>query len=175
MHPAFAIPLLALALAGPARAQDEAAACADEVRRLSDAFAIEGGDGGEARAAIAGQPGARKGASLTAEERRRLGDLVAGARRDAEQGEGQDCLRQLGEARALLREAGLGGGQPGTADTGGTTVGPIGGPGDRTTGAGSGTTLPRGTGAAGAAGARTSGEGTSGTAGGGSGSGGGGS
>lgn len=141
MHPGSSVVLLALILAcsaaGPAAAQDEAAAaaCANEVQRLADAFAIEGGDSGEMGAAIADEPGARKGASLGRQERQRVSDLVARARQAGEQGDGQGCLQHLAETRALLREAGLGGGQPGTADgTGAITDGSTGGEGPGATG-----------------------------------------
>ena len=131
MHPGSLVVLLALIMAcsaaRPAAAQGEAEACANEVQRLADAFAIEGGGGGgELGAAIADQPGARKGASLGRQERQRVGDLVARARQAGEQGDGQACLQHLAETRALLREAGLGGGQPGTAGgPGATTSGSI--------------------------------------------------
>lgn len=140
MHPGSLVVLLALIMAcsaaRPAAAQGEAEACANEVQRLADAFAIEGGGGGgEMGAAIADQPGARKGASLGQQERQRVGDLVARARQAGEQGDGQACLQHLAETRALLREAGLGGGQPGTADgTGAITDGSTGGEGPGATG-----------------------------------------
>lgn len=116
------LPLLALTLtclAGPASAQD-AGACAKEVGRLSDAFGVDAGSG-EAEVALAQEPGSRKGAAMSSEQRRQVGDLVQQARRAGEQGDSKGCLQGLAEARALLRQAGLGGGQPGT--TGGTGLG----------------------------------------------------
>lgn len=156
--------------AGPVMAQ-EAQACVNEVQRLSQAFAIEPGG---ARADIATQPGARKGATLSDEQRQRVGTLVTNAREAGERGDEQGCLQRLGEARALLRQAGLGGGQPGTADSPGTSTGSIG----TDIGAGgAATTLPRGTTAPGLSGSGTGGAGgmTGGGSGGSSGSSGGGS
>jgi peptidoglycan DL-endopeptidase CwlO len=111
--------VLALALAArlvePAAAQEEEAqACGDEVQRLEEAFPLDEATGEQA-AAIAQEPSARKGAGLETGQRQRVGDLIRRARAAAERGDGQACLQGLAEARALFREAGVGGGQPGLA------------------------------------------------------------
>jgi hypothetical protein len=117
--------MLALALTGiaqPAAAQD-ARACVNEVQRLSEAFPLVGGHGDQAGAAIAQAPGARKGAGLGEEQRRQIGDLVEEARAAGERGDGAGCLQRLAEARALLRQAGLGSRQPGSPSSAGSGVG----------------------------------------------------
>jgi hypothetical protein len=117
--------MLALALTGiaqPAAAQD-ARACVNEVQRLSEAFPLIGGHGGRAGAAIAQAPGARKGAGLGEEQHRQIGDLVQEARAAGERGDGGGCLQRLAEARALLRQAGLGSRQPGSPSSAGSDMG----------------------------------------------------
>jgi hypothetical protein len=180
------VPALALAacLVGPAAAQEEARACADEVQRLEQAFPLDEASG-EQTTAIAREPSARKGAELEGEQRQRVGDLMRRARAAGEGGDGQACLRSLAEARALLREAGVGGVQPGlatsaspgTGNTGSGSAGAVG-----AGGAGSSATPPSGLASgAGGGGALGGGAGTAGgvtgggSSGGGSGSGGGGS
>jgi hypothetical protein len=143
--------VLALALAArlvePAAAQEEEAqACGDEVQRLEEAFPLDEATGEQA-AAIAEEPSARKGAELERGQRQQVGDLIRRARAAAERGDGQACLQGLAEARALLREAGVGGGQPGLATdaspgTGSTGSGSAGAAGAG--GAGSSTTPPAG-------------------------------
>jgi hypothetical protein len=116
MHTTSSAAMLMLALtcaAQPALAQD-ARACANEVQRLSEGLPLLHAQGQEGEA-LAQEPGARKGASLPDERRQHIADLVRQAAAAGEQGDGPGCLRGLGEARALLREAGLGSGQPGPA------------------------------------------------------------
>jgi hypothetical protein len=124
-RPVAAVALASACLTGDPAAAQEAQACVDQVGQLAAAFAIEG-DGGEVRAAIGQEPGSRKGARLGEEQRRRIGALVQEARQAGEQGDAQGCLQRLGEVRAALRDAGIGGGQPGTADTPGTSTGSLG-------------------------------------------------
>jgi hypothetical protein len=106
--------------AGPALAQ-EAQACADELGRLSAAFGIDEARG-EAEIAIARAPGARQGAELTADQRRKIADRIQQAREAGERGDRQSCLEGLQQSRTLLRQAGLGGGQPGTAEAPGAAT-----------------------------------------------------
>lgn len=127
MHRPIPMAMLVLALVGiaqPAAAQD-ARACVNEVQRLSEAFPLTGGSG-QASTAIAQAPGARKGAALGDEQRRQIGNLVQEARAAGEQGDGTGCLQRLAEARALLREAGLGSRQPGSAPDASSGVGALG-------------------------------------------------
>lgn len=129
----------AACLMGSPAAGQEAQACADQVGQLAAAFAIDRSEGGKVQAAIEQEPGSRKGASLDEEQRHRLGTLVEEARQAGERGDGQGCLQRLAEVRTVLREAGVGGGQPGTADSPGTRA--VGG---GTTGTAGTTTPPAG-------------------------------
>jgi hypothetical protein len=116
MHATSSAAVLVLALtcaAQPAYAQD-ARACANEVQRLSEGLPLLHAQGREGEA-LAQEPGARKGASLPDEQRQHITDLVREAAAAGERGDGPGCVKGLGEARALLREAGLGSGQPGPA------------------------------------------------------------
>jgi hypothetical protein len=145
-------PLSVLAVAltwgvSPAAAQ-EADACVDEVQRLAESFSLE--PGREVDAAIAQAPSARKGASLGNEQRRQIGELVEAARNAGEQGDGAGCVQRLSEARLLLRQAGIGSGQPGSANLPSAATAP-GGSSPQGVAGGAATTLPGGT-AAGAAG-----------------------
>ncbi|HYD32637.1 MAG TPA: hypothetical protein VEB64_17480 [Azospirillaceae bacterium] len=84
---------------------------------------------------IAQEPGVRAGASLGDEQRRRIQDLIQQAQSAGERGDGAGCLQRLGEARGLLRQAGVGSTQPGSpAGFGGTTGTTTGGTGGTTTG-----------------------------------------
>jgi hypothetical protein len=123
MHATSLAAVLALALTcavQPALAQD-ARSCANEVRRLSEGLPILHAEDREGEP-LAEEPGARKGASLQGEQRERIEGLVGRAGAAAEQGDGQGCMDSLAEARALLREAGLGSGQPGSSTYGGGDV-----------------------------------------------------
>jgi hypothetical protein len=116
MHATSSAAVLVLVLmcaVRPALAQD-ARACANEVQRLSEGLPLLHAEGREGET-LAQEPGARKGASLPDERRQHIADLVRQAAAAGEQGDGPGCVRGLGEARALLREAGLGSGQPGPA------------------------------------------------------------
>lgn len=163
-----------MSASNPVLAQD-AQACADELGRLAAAFGIDEGRG-EAGAAIAQAPGARQGAGLTSDQRREIAGRVEQAREAGARGDSQGCLEGLQQSRTLLRQAGLGGGQPGTAAPAGA-VGSGGSGGSAGTpatlpGLGSSTTAPTGGSGAGGGGSDTSGG--SGSSGGGSGGGGGG-
>ena len=107
MHRSTSTSMLALALAclaQPTAAQD-ARSCVDEVQRLSEGLpAIS--EGRQEAAAIAQEPGARKGASLGEEQRRRVVDLVEQARTAGERGDGGRCMQSLTEARALYASRG---------------------------------------------------------------------
>jgi hypothetical protein len=183
---ASAILLACLVEPGATVAQEaEARACADEVGRLEAAFPLDEATGEQA-SAIAREPSARKGAALESGQRREVGDLIRQARAAAERGDGQACLQGLAQARALLREAGVGGGQPGLATSASPGTGSSGG-GAAGGGGGSSTTPPSGLAPAaggggalggaggGTAGGVTGGGGSGGSSGGSSGSGGGGS
>lgn len=111
-----AMVLASTCLVGKPLTAQEARACVNQVGQLAAAFAVEG-DRGEVRAAIAQEPGSRKGTSLGEEQRRRIGALLKAARHAGERGDGQGCLQHLSEVRTALRKAGVGGGQPGTADS----------------------------------------------------------
>lgn len=116
MHATSSAAVLVLALmyaVRPALAQD-ARACANEVQRLSEGLPLLHAEGREGET-LAQEPGARKGASLPDERRQHIADLVRQAAAAGERGDGQGCVKGLGEARVLLREAGLGSSQPGPA------------------------------------------------------------
>ena len=120
MHATSSAVVLVLALTCAARPAlpQEARACVNEVQRLSEGLPLVHAEGRE-EDALAQEPGARKGASLPDERRKQIEDLVRQAGAAGEQGDGQGCLKGLAEARALLREAGLGSSQPGSATYGG--------------------------------------------------------
>src|SRR4051794_11547343 len=106
---------LALALICIARgsfAQD-AGSCVDEVQRLDEGLPVIHDQANAA--AIAREPGARKGASLGEDQRRQVSALIEQARTAGEKGDGGRCMQSLTGARELLREAGFGAGQPGIA------------------------------------------------------------
>ena len=129
MHRSAPLSMLALALtcvAEPSAAQD-ARSCADEVQRLSEGLPVVNASGRQGAADIAQEPGARRGASLGEEQRQRIADLVEQARAAGEQGDGGRCVQSLTEARALLREAGFGSGQPGNASDAGLGTGLVAG------------------------------------------------
>jgi hypothetical protein len=116
MHATSSAAVLVLVLmyaVRPALAQD-ARACANEVQRLSEGLPLLHAEGREGET-LAQEPGARKGASLPDERRQHIADLVRQAAAAGERGDGQGCVKGLGEARVLLREAGLGSSQPGPA------------------------------------------------------------
>jgi Spy/CpxP family protein refolding chaperone len=128
MHRSTSLSMLALTLtciAQPSAAQD-ARSCADEVQRLSEGLPAIHASGREGAADIAQEPGARRGASLGEEQRQRIADLVEQARTAGEQGDGGRCVQSLAEARALLREAGFGSGQPGSTSDVGLGTGVVG-------------------------------------------------
>jgi hypothetical protein len=107
--------IFALALTYIARvsvAQD-AGSCVDEVQRLDEGLPVIHDQA--SAAAIAREPGARKGASLGEDQRRQVSALIEQARTAGEEGDGGRCMQSLTEARALLREAGFGAGEPGSA------------------------------------------------------------
>jgi hypothetical protein len=107
--------IFALALTCIARvsvAQD-AGSCVDEVQRLDEGLPVIHDQA--SAAAIAREPGARKGASLGEHQRRQVSALIEQARTAGEEGDGGRCMQSLTEARALLREAGFGSGEPGSA------------------------------------------------------------
>ena len=120
MHATSSAAVLVLALTCAARPAlpQEARACANEVQRLSEGLPLVHAEGRE-EDALAQEPSARKGASLPDKRRKQIEDLVRQAGAAGEQGDGQGCLKGLAEARALLREAGLGSSQPGSATYGG--------------------------------------------------------
>ena len=174
MRPTALLLALCCAVPAPARAGPDAAACVDQVDRLTERFPVNA-EGEQARS-LAGAAGSRQGASLSQEQRRAIGSRIEAARAAGERGDGEACLTNLAEVRAALREAGVGGVQPGMA--GSTDV--MGSPG----GAGSGApgisrdplTGPNRPGTAGGAGSLTGGTRPSGSGGaGGGGSSGGGS
>jgi hypothetical protein len=107
--------VLALVLTCIARAAfgQDARSCADEVQRLDEGLPVIHGQA--SAAALAREPGARKGASLGEDQRRQVSALIEQARAAGEEGDGRRCMQGLTEARALLREAGFGAGQPGSA------------------------------------------------------------
>jgi hypothetical protein len=109
--------VLAFALICIARAPvaQDAGACADEVQRLEEGLPVIHDQA--SATAIAREPGARKGASLGEDQRRQVSALIEQARTAAEDGDGALCMQSLTEARALLREAGFGSGEPGSAST----------------------------------------------------------
>jgi hypothetical protein len=108
---------LVLALAttciASASVAQEAGSCVDEVQRLDEGLPVIHAQA--SAGAIAQEPGARKGASLGEDQRRQIAALIDQARTAGEKGDGGRCMRDLTEARALLREAGFGSAQPGNA------------------------------------------------------------
>lgn len=105
MNRAATSPMLALALAclaAPAAAQD-ARACLSEVDLLREAFGVDEGSGRSMR-----EPGASEDAPLGGEESREADGLVRQAREAGERGDGAGCREGLEQARALLREGGVG-------------------------------------------------------------------
>jgi hypothetical protein len=107
--------ILAVALtciASAAVAQD-AGSCVDEVQRLDQGLPVIHEPASETD--IAREPGARKGASLGEDQRRQVTALIEQARTAGADGDGERCMQSLTQARALLREAGFGSGQPGSA------------------------------------------------------------
>jgi hypothetical protein len=150
MHRITSASVLALALAcvaDPSAAQD-ARACTNEVQRLSESFSLADTKEQGGRP-VAQAPSARQGATFGDEQKKHLDDLIQQARTAGEQGDGALCTQKLTEARATLREAGIGSSQPGSAlgqgrgSTGGRTPGAAGGagssPGGAPTGADRGT------------------------------------
>lgn len=93
----------------PAYAQD-ARACADEVQRLSEGFSLDRGGASSPGGGIsAGQPGTRAGASgLNDTQRSQVRELTQQARAAGQRGDGPQCMQKLNEARAMLRQAGVG-------------------------------------------------------------------
>lgn len=161
MRSAITTSFLLLALAGlarPVEAQSPAEACVNEIRRLSEAFGIDEA-AGEARVAVEQAPGARKGATLGAEQRREIGRLARDAREAGERGDEAGCVQRLAGARSLLREAGLGAGQAGTADSGPGVAGSAGITGNGGAAGGGGLTRPAGSAATTAPGAGAGGGG----------------
>lgn len=126
MRPSTALPalfslslaaLLALSAASPAAAQD-AAACSNEVQRLSDGFPNT--TSGQAPAgAIAQQPGTRLGASMNDSQQSQVRDSLQQARTAGQSGNGALCMQNLNQARTLLRQAGVGSPMPGDASAAG--------------------------------------------------------
>jgi hypothetical protein len=104
---------LALTCIAPASVAQDAGSCVDEVQRLDEGLPVI--DDPASAAAIAQEPGARKGASLGEEQRRQVSVLIEQARMAGEEGDGGGCMQSLTEARVLLREAGFGSGEPGSA------------------------------------------------------------
>ena len=107
--------IIALALTCIARgsvAQD-AGSCVDEVQRLDEGLPAVHDQA--SAAALGREPGARKGASLGEDQRRQVSALIEQARSAGKGGDGGRCMQSLTQARELLREAGLGAGQPGIA------------------------------------------------------------
>jgi hypothetical protein len=109
--------VLAFALTCIARASvaQDAVSCVDEVQRLDEGLPVIHDQA--SATAIAREPGARKGASLGEDQRRQVSALIEQARTAGEEGDGGRCMQSLAEARALLREAGFGSGEPGSAST----------------------------------------------------------
>jgi hypothetical protein len=107
--------VLALAMTCIARAAgaQDAGACVDEVQRLAEGLPVLHDQA--SAGAIAQEPGTRKGASLGEDQRRQIDAVIEQARTAGEKGDGGGCMRDLTEARALLREAGFGSTQPGNA------------------------------------------------------------
>jgi hypothetical protein len=106
----FALTLTCIA---PASVAQDAGSCVDEVQRLDEGLPVIHDPA--TAAAIAQEPGARKGASLGEEQRRQVSALIQQARKAGEEGDGGGCMQSLTEARVLLREAGFGSGEPGSA------------------------------------------------------------
>jgi len=115
MRRTVALLALCCTLPAPAHAAADAAACVDEVARLTERFPINAE--GEQTKPLAGTAGARKDASLSAADRRAIGDQIETARAAGERGDGEACLRNLAQARTALRESGVGGAQSGMAGT----------------------------------------------------------
>jgi hypothetical protein len=106
-------------------AAPEAEACVAEVGRLTERFPVDA-EGEQARP-IAGAAGARKGAGLSEEQRRAIGDEIDAARAAGERGDGAGCIEHLTAARTALRQGGVGGVQPGMAGSSGAMGSPGGG------------------------------------------------
>ena len=125
---------LVLAHAGlPAAAQEEASACVKEIDRLSNSFSLPGRN--DTDSAFAQEPSTRKGATLGPEQHKQISEILQNARTAGERGDGQACAQGLAQARMALRQAGVGGSQPGappplgpnTRSGGGTSGGATGG------------------------------------------------
>jgi hypothetical protein len=118
--------VLAFALTCIARASvaQDAGSCVDEVQRLDEGLPVIHDQA--SAAAIAREPGARKGASLREDQRLQVSALIEQARSAGEGGDGAGCMQSLTQARELLREAGLGSGQPGSAYNGRAVTEPLG-------------------------------------------------
>lgn len=120
----FSLSLAALAtlpFAGPAAAQD-AAACGNEVQRLSDGFPAT--TSGQAPAGgIAQQPGTRQGAGMNESQQQQVRDALQQARAAGQSGNGALCMQNLNQARTLLRQAGVGSPLPGDAGVSGQNQG----------------------------------------------------
>lgn len=82
----------------------------------------QGADSRPPIARLEQQPGARQGAFLDDDQRKRVETMVQQARTAGERGDGGQCIQKLAEARALLRQAGLGSTQPGSPAGGGDTT-----------------------------------------------------
>jgi hypothetical protein len=95
-----------LAFAPPVMAQG-AEFCQGEVSELSEAFSLAGADDGR-RATIAGAPGTRVGAELDQPQRARLHRLTEQATLAAKRGDAAQSQSKLNEARAILRQSGVG-------------------------------------------------------------------
>ena len=108
----FCLSLAALPFAGPAAAQD-AAACSNEVQRLSDGFPATSGQA--PAGGIAQQPGTRQGAGMDDSQRQQVRDALQQARTAGQSGNGALCMQNLNQARTLLRQAGVGAPLPGDA------------------------------------------------------------
>ncbi len=112
----FCLSLAALPFAGPAAAQD-AAACGNEVQRLSDGFPATSGQA--PAGGIAQQPGTRQGAGMDDSQRQQVRDALQQARTAGQSGNGALCMQNLNQARTLLRQAGVGSPLPGDAGVSG--------------------------------------------------------
>jgi hypothetical protein len=95
-------------LPGTAVAQD-AGACSNEVRRLSDSFPSGGGT------LTPQQPGARAGAGMTDAQQQQMQDLMEQARTAGARGDAAGCMNNLNQARNMLRQSGVGSAGSGTA------------------------------------------------------------
>jgi hypothetical protein len=109
--------LAAACIAEPSAAQD-ARACTNEVQRLSEGFPAAGGST-QSPAVSAQQPGARVDAGTDETQQRQIRGMMQEARTAGEQGNGPLCMQNLNKARTMLRQAGVGSGQPGIVTPGG--------------------------------------------------------